>query len=73
MEKKLRVGVLGATGMVGQRFISLLENHPWYEVSYRGCKPAFCRKNLRGGCRRTLENDHTNAGSSKEAGSHECQ
>ena len=32
MKKKLRVGVLGATGMVGQRFISLLENHPWYEV-----------------------------------------
>ncbi len=32
MEKKLRVGVLGATGMVGQRFIALLENHPWYEV-----------------------------------------
>ena len=32
MEKKLRVGVLGATGMVGQRFISLLENHPWFEV-----------------------------------------
>ena len=32
MEKKLRVGILGATGMVGQRFISLLENHPWYEV-----------------------------------------
>lgn len=32
MEKKLRVGILGGTGMVGQRFISLLENHPWYEV-----------------------------------------
>ena len=32
MEKKLRVGVLGGTGMVGQRFISLLENHPWFEV-----------------------------------------
>ena len=32
MEKKLRVGVLGATGMVGQRFIALLEHHPWYEV-----------------------------------------
>ena len=30
--KKLRVGVLGATGMVGQRFVSLLENHPWYEL-----------------------------------------
>jgi aspartate-semialdehyde dehydrogenase len=32
MQKKLKVGVLGATGMVGQRFISLLADHPWYEV-----------------------------------------
>ena len=32
MEKKLRVGILGATGMVGQRFISLLQDHPWFEV-----------------------------------------
>ena len=32
MNDKLRVGILGATGMVGQRFISLLENHPWFEV-----------------------------------------
>lgn len=32
MEKKLRVGILGGTGMVGQRFITLLENHPWFEV-----------------------------------------
>ena len=32
MQKKLKVGILGATGMVGQRFISLLENHPWFEV-----------------------------------------
>jgi aspartate-semialdehyde dehydrogenase len=31
-QRKLKVGVLGATGMVGQRFVSLLENHPWYEV-----------------------------------------
>lgn len=33
MDKKLRVGILGATGMVGQRFISLLEHHPWFEVT----------------------------------------
>ncbi len=32
MEKKLKVGILGGTGMVGQRFITLLENHPWFEV-----------------------------------------
>ena len=31
--RKLRVGLLGATGMVGQRFVQLLENHPWFEVT----------------------------------------
>ena len=31
--KKYRVGIIGATGMVGQRFISLLENHPWFEIT----------------------------------------
>jgi len=30
--EKLKVGVLGGTGMVGQRFIQILENHPWFEV-----------------------------------------
>jgi aspartate-semialdehyde dehydrogenase len=34
MSKKLAVGILGATGMVGQRFIQLLENHPWFEVAW---------------------------------------
>lgn len=32
--KKLEVGILGATGMVGQRLVSLLENHPWFEVAW---------------------------------------
>ncbi len=32
MSERLKVGILGGTGMVGQRFISLLENHPWFEV-----------------------------------------
>lgn len=32
MSEKLRVGILGGTGMVGQRFISLLNDHPWFEV-----------------------------------------
>ncbi|MBR0183837.1 MAG: aspartate-semialdehyde dehydrogenase [Clostridia bacterium] len=30
--KKLKVGIIGATGMVGQRFVQILENHPWFEV-----------------------------------------
>lgn len=33
MNNKLRVGIIGATGMVGQRFACLLENHPWFEVT----------------------------------------
>ena len=33
MSDRLKVGILGATGMVGQRFISLLANHPWFEVT----------------------------------------
>lgn len=44
MEKKLRVGILGATGMVGQRFISLLENHPWYEVVTVAASPRSAGK-----------------------------
>ena len=44
MEKKLRVGVLGATGMVGQRFISLLENHPWFEVTTIAASPRSAGK-----------------------------
>ena len=31
--KKYTVGVVGATGMVGQRFVTLLENHPWFQLS----------------------------------------
>ena len=44
MEKKLKVGVLGATGMVGQRFISLLENHPWYQVTTVAASPRSAGK-----------------------------
>ena len=33
MEKKYNVGIIGATGMVGQRFATLLENHPWFNVT----------------------------------------
>jgi aspartate-semialdehyde dehydrogenase len=34
MQTKHSVGILGATGMVGQRFIQLLENHPWFQVAW---------------------------------------
>ena len=41
---KLRVGILGATGMVGQRFVSLLENHPWFEVVSVAASPRSAGK-----------------------------
>ena len=44
MEQKLRVGILGETGMVGQRFISLLENHPWFEVVTLAASPRSAGK-----------------------------
>ncbi len=37
--KKIKVGILGATGMVGQRFVSLLDNHPWFEVTCLAASP----------------------------------
>ena len=36
LNRKLRVGILGGTGMVGQRFVSLLEDHPWFQVTAIG-------------------------------------
>ncbi len=39
MSAKLKVGVLGATGLVGQKLITLLDNHPWFDVVYLAASP----------------------------------
>ena len=44
MDKKLKVGVLGATGTVGQRFITLLDNHPWFQVVALAASPRSAGK-----------------------------
>ena len=44
MSAKIKVGVLGATGMVGQRYIKLLEDHPWCEVTYVAASPRSAGK-----------------------------
>lgn len=44
MNQKLKVGILGGTGMVGQRFITLLENHPWFEVTTIAASPRSAGK-----------------------------
>ena len=42
--KKLPVGILGATGMVGQKYVQLLEEHPWFEVAYVAASPQSAGK-----------------------------
>lgn len=44
MEQKINVGVIGATGMVGQKFLQLLNGHPWFEVTYLAASPRSAGK-----------------------------
>ena len=44
MKKQYQVGVVGATGMVGQRFVSLLENHPWFHLAVVAASPRSAGK-----------------------------
>ena len=45
--KKIPVGILGATGMVGQNYITLLNDHPWFEVKYAAASPRSAGKKYR--------------------------
>lgn len=42
--KKYKVGILGATGMVGQRFVTLLANHPWFDIAVLAASPRSAGK-----------------------------
>ena len=44
LDRKLKVAVLGATGMVGQRFLTILENHPWFDVAVLAASPRSAGK-----------------------------
>src|ERR1700723_3284580 len=54
MERR-RVGILGATGMVGQRFIQLLSNHPWFEIAWLAASDRSAGKTYGEACRWKLE------------------
>ena len=47
MDRKLKVGIIGATGMVGQNYIRLLNNNPWFEVAYVAASPRSAGKPYR--------------------------
>lgn len=47
MSEKIEVGILGATGTVGQRFVQLLEDHPWFELTWVGASDRSAGKTYR--------------------------
>lgn len=47
MERKWRVAVVGATGMVGQRFVSLLADHPWFEIAVVAASARSAEKHMK--------------------------
>ena len=47
MEPRISVGILGATGMVGQHFVKFLQNHPWFEISWLGASDRSAGKPYR--------------------------
>ncbi len=54
MERR-KVGILGATGMVGQRFIQLLSNHPWFEIAWLAASDRSAGKRYDEACRWKLD------------------
>ena len=42
--EKYKVGIIGATGMVGQRFVTLMENHPWFQLTALAASPRSAGK-----------------------------
>lgn len=57
MSSKLPIGILGATGTVGQRFIQLLENHPWFEVKWLAASDRSSGKPYAEACKWKLHSD----------------
>src|SRR5690349_9544658 len=45
--QKIQVGVLGATGMVGQQFVKFLRNHPWFDMTWAGASDRSAGKRYR--------------------------
>ncbi len=69
--KKLEVGILGATGMVGQRLVSLLENHPWFELKWLAASEKSAGKTYREACRWRLREPMPQP--ARRLGVHECR
>ena len=72
MEKQYKVGIVGATGMVGQRFITLLENHPWFKLTVLAASGRSAGKTYEEAVGPPLGHDLPHAGKCQEDGSFGC-
>jgi len=68
---KIEVGILGATGMVGQRFVSLLEHHPWFEVGWLAASDRSAGKTYGEACNWRVRDPMPKA--ARELTVHECK
>jgi aspartate-semialdehyde dehydrogenase len=50
MERRIEVGILGATGMVGQHFVRFLQGHPWFELTWLGASDRSAGKKYKEAC-----------------------
>jgi aspartate-semialdehyde dehydrogenase len=57
MSSKRKVAILGATGAVGQRFIQLLQGHPWFKIEVLAASERSAGKKYKGACTWTMESD----------------
>jgi aspartate-semialdehyde dehydrogenase len=57
MKRKIKVGILGATGAVGQRFVQLLQGHPWFEISVLSASNRNVGKTYQEACKWVLRGD----------------
>jgi aspartate-semialdehyde dehydrogenase len=69
--KKLEVGILGATGMVGQRLVSLLEHHPWFETRWLAASERSAGRTYREACHWRLRDPLPK--NSQDLPVHECK
>lgn len=67
MKEKYNVGIIGATGMVGQRFATLLENHPWFHVVALAASPRSAGKTYKEAVGQPLADGYSHA---QEHGGH---
>src|SRR5436190_5209285 len=68
---RLEVGILGATSMVGQRFVSLLENHPWFELAWLAASDRSAGKTYAEACSWRLSEPMPE--SARRLAVHECR